>query len=184
MNTKEYLSEFEEESKKTLDHLREEFGKIRTGRANASLVENILVVQYGTSMPLNQLASITIPDPKTISIQPWNNSAIKDIEKSIQESDLGITPSNNGDRILLSLPPMTEETRIEYVKLAKQKSESAKISIRNHREEALHKAKKEKDEFSKDDEREVKQELQEYVNKANSSIEKLLKQKEEEIMTL
>lgn len=184
MSNTELCERFEREAKSALEHQEQELGKIRTGRAHASLVEELPVEQYGTTMPLNQIASIAIPEPRTITIQPWDKNALKHIEKAILESHIGLTPNNNGERILLTMPPMTEETRKEYAKLAKQKTEESKITIRNIREQIIRDYKKEHAEGSKEDEHGFKEELQKFIDVKNTEIESLLAEKEKEIMEI
>mgnify|MGYP006300742289 CR=1 FL=1 len=129
-------------------NLEKEFGKLRTGRASTGLVEGLHVDYYGTPTPLNQLASISVPDSRTITIQPWDKGAFGDVEKAIQKSDLGLNPVNDGKIIRISIPPLTEERRKELVKVAKKYTEDAKVAIRNVRRDLndqLKKMEKDKD---------------------------------------
>ncbi|WP_147821973.1 ribosome recycling factor [Salidesulfovibrio onnuriiensis] len=128
--------------------LEKDFSKLRTGRASSSLVDNLVVEYYGTPTPLSQLASVSIPDSRTITIQPWDKGAFGDVEKAIQKSDLGLNPVNDGKIIRIAIPPLTEERRKDLVKVAKKYSEDAKVSIRNVRRdmnESLKKMEKDKD---------------------------------------
>jgi len=131
----EILSEMSQKMEKTAESLNQEFKKMRTGRASASILEGIKVECYGTQMRLNQIASISIPESRLLTIQPWDQSIIGDIEKSILKSGLGLTPMNDGKLIRISIPPLTEERRKELAKLAKKMAEESKVSIRNHRRE-------------------------------------------------
>ena len=175
------LQHFQEASKKALDHLRGELSKLQTGRASSGLVEHITVEMYGDRQPLKNIASISIPDSKTISIQPWDKSALSSIEKAIQISDIGVNPVNNGTAIILNLPPMTEERRRDLVKLTKTISEETKIVLRQARQAGMDLIKK--DEAASDDlKRGQEKQLQDLVDKANKEIDGVLVEKEQEIM--
>lgn len=172
----------QQETTKILDHLASELAKIRTGRASSELVDELPVEVYGQQMPLNQVATVSVPEPRTIAIQPWDKSSVKPIEKAIQEADLGMNPNNTGDRILLNLPPLTEETRLQLSKQAKQKGEEARIALRNVREHAI---KKTKDgETSEDEQRQQKESIQKTIDSVNEKIDEMLKNKENDIMTI
>ena len=132
----EILSEMREKMEKTVDALDQGFKKMRTGRASVSILEGIKVECYGTQMRLNQMASISIPESRLLIIQPWDQSIIGNIEKSILKSELGLTPMNDGKLIRISIPPLTEERRKELAKMAKKMAEESKVSIRNHRRDA------------------------------------------------
>lgn len=127
---------------KAVEFLQDKLDHIRAGKANPSLLDDITVEAYGGTMPLNQVASVTVPDARTIAITPWDKKLIKDIEKGIIDSSLGIMPTNNGEMIRIAMPPLTEERRKELVKQCKAESEEAKISIRNARRDAIDAAKK------------------------------------------
>lgn len=180
------LSEMVTKCQDALDHLHQEYSKIQTGRANAALVENVMVESYGTKMPLKSMASVSIPEPKQIAIQPWDRGQLQSIEKAILEADLGLTPQNDGTFIRLNLPPMTEERRKELVKLVNQYAEEARISVRNSRHEAINSLKAlEKDkEISEDDLHIKEKEVQEKVDDFNQKIEEAAKRKEEDVMTV
>ncbi|MFC1732593.1 ribosome recycling factor [candidate division KSB1 bacterium] len=180
------LSELNTKCQDALDHLHEEYTKIQTGRANAALVENVMVDSYGTKAPLKGVASISIPEPKQIAIQPWNRDQLPNIEKALIEADLGLTPQNDGVVIRLNLPPLTEERRKELVKLVTQYAETARISIRNARHDAVNHLKSlEKDkEISEDDLRAKEKEVQENVDGFNQKVEEASKKKEEDVMTV
>ncbi|MFA5134659.1 MAG: ribosome recycling factor [Patescibacteria group bacterium] len=171
---------------KAIDHLKNELDTIRTGRANPSLVEKIPVEYYGTKTPMQQLATISIPDAKSILIQPWDKNALKEIEKAIQNSQLGLNPVNEGTFLRLPIPPLTEDRRKELSKVANQKTEESRITIRNIREDIWRtiKDQKTKGEISEDDMYLQQKELQKIVDKYNTSAKELGEEKEKEIMTL
>ncbi len=169
-----------------VQHLLVECGKLRTGRANASLVENLKVDYYGTPTELKQAANISIPEARQILIQPWDKSILDAIEQTIIKSDLGITPANDGVVIRISLPPMTEQNRKDLVKVLNQKTEEAKISIRSIRESIWKEILiKEKEENVSEDEKFVaKEKLQKVVDSYIHEIDEINKKKEEDIMTI
>ncbi|MEK7651644.1 MAG: ribosome recycling factor [Patescibacteria group bacterium] len=171
---------------KAIEHFKQELGGLRTGRANPALVDNVMVDSYGSKMPLAHVASISIPDAKTIAIQPWDKSNIGPIEKAIQVANIGLNPVNDGILIRLSIPSMTEERRKEMVKPLGQISEKAKIAIRNAREEILKEYKKQQDEenLTEDDLAGMKKDLQEVVDKYNEQVKEITSAKEKEIMTI
>lgn len=171
---------------KAIDHFKQELGGLRTGRANPALVENVMVESYGSKMPLTHIASVSIPDAKTIAIQPWDKGNIGPIEKAIQAANIGLNPVNDGMLIRLSIPSMTEERRKEMVKLLGQISEKAKIAIRNVREEIIKEFKKQQEEenLTEDDLAGMKKDLQEVVDKYNEQVKEITASKEKEIMTI
>jgi len=171
---------------KAIDHFKQELGGLRTGRANPALVENVMVESYGSKMPLTHIASVSIPDAKTIAIQPWDKGNIGPIEKAIQAANIGLNPVNDGMLIRLSIPSMTEERRKEMVKLLGQISEKAKIAIRNVREEIIKEFKKQQEEenLTEDDLSGMKKDLQEVVDKYNEQVKEITAAKEKEIMTI
>lgn len=180
----DYIVKLNEEMVKSLDSLKREFSKVRTGRASISLLDGIKVDYYGTQTPLNQLATLSIPEPRLITIQPWDAMVIKEIEKAIMKSDLGLTPVNDGKIIRVSIPPLTEQRRVELVKVVKKMAESGKVSIRNHRRdinEDLKQKKKDKevseDEFFKG-QKEVQDITDDYIKKCDD----LTQAKEKEIL--
>jgi len=169
-----------------IGHFKSEVGSIRTGRATPSLVEDLKVEVYGNMMRLQELASISAPEPKTITIQPWDKSAMGPIERAISKSDLGIQPAVQGDLIRITLPSLTEERRKEFVKVIHQKSEEAKIKIRQVREESWNEIQiSEKDgEIREDEKFRFKDELQKIVDEYNKKIEDISNKKEQEILTI
>jgi len=170
--------------KKTIQVLEHDLGKIRTGRASASLVEEIMIDYYGTSTPLNQLASISIPESRLITIQPWDPSVLGNIEKAILKSDLGLTPTNDGKIIRISIPPLTEERRKELAKRIHKIGEEAKVAIRQIRRDANEKLKKMKKDkkISEDEFHREQEEVQKNTNQFIQKVDEILKKKEEEII--
>lgn len=160
------------------------FASIRTGRANPALLDRIMVSYYGTSTPLNQMASVSVPEPRLLVITPWDKSSIKDIEKAILTSDLGLIPSNDGTVIRLSIPILTEERRKELVRVVRKDAEEHRVGIRNIRRDLNDSIKKlEKDsEISEDDSHRVQNDVQEQTDKFIKQIDDLLEAKEKEIM--
>ncbi len=175
------LSLFDAGVKKALTHLHAEFGKLQTGRANASLVEHIGVEAYGQRMELKAVASISVQDAKSIIIQPWDKSVLADIEKAIQLANIGINPVNDGVVIRLNIPSMTEERRKQITKIVSQLAEQAKISLRQERQKANDEIKLIADENEKE---RLQKELQHLVDAGNKKIDEDMKKKEQEIMTI
>ncbi|MDI9484247.1 MAG: ribosome recycling factor [Bacillota bacterium] len=160
------------------------FASVRTGRANPALLDRIVVSYYGTPTPLNQMASVSVPEPRLLVITPWDKGSIKDIEKAILASDLGLTPSNDGTVIRLSIPTLTEERRKELVRVVRKDAEDHRVAVRNIRRDlndAVKKLEKNGD-ISEDESRRVQEEIQEQTNKFIEQIDELLKAKEKEIM--
>jgi ribosome recycling factor len=167
-----------------LDALGREFAGVRTGRANAALLEGVRVDYYDTLTPLNQVASVSVPDARTLTIQPWDQSVLTKIERAIQKSDLGLTPVNDGKVIRLAIPPLNEERRKQLAKSVGKLAEEARVAIRNVRREAKEKIKallKEK-KISEDDERRSETELQKLTDRSTQKVDELLKKKEQEIL--
>jgi len=171
---------------KAIKSLKKDFSKLRTGRASSSLVEDIHVDYYNTPTPLNQLASISIPDSRSIAIQPWDRSCIGDVEKAIMKSDLALNPINDGKIIRINIPPLTEERRKELVKVAKKYTEDTKIAVRNIRREAndqLKKMKNNKD-ISEDEMHKGQEKIQKFTDEYVEQADEILGEKEKEIMEL
>ncbi|HUU80529.1 MAG TPA: ribosome recycling factor [Acidobacteriota bacterium] len=180
----EILSELREKMTGTVDALKRDFKRIRTGRASAALLDNIKVDCYDTQMPIEQVASISVPESRLITIQPWDQSIIGGIEKSILKSELGLTPMSDGKIVRISIPPLTEERRKELAKLAKKMGEEGKVSIRNHRREAnemFRELKKEK-EISEDELHKYSDRVQEITDEYIRKIDEITAQKEKEII--
>lgn len=182
----EIINKRKEEFDKAIEHFKNEAGKLRTGRANPSLVEGLLVDYYGTKTPLKQIASISTPEPRTITIQPWDRGALSAVEAAIRESDLNLNPNNDGIVVRINIPMLTEERRRELVKVLNQKGEEARISIRSIREEAWKEIQdlEKKGGISEDDKFKGKDLLQEIVDEYNKKIEEIRGKKEGEIMTV
>ncbi len=184
MEIKKVYTDTQDRMQKSVDAIKREFASIRTGKASTSLVEGIKVDYYGSMTPLSQVASVSIPDPKLLVIQPWEKKLIPEIAKAIQKSDLGLNPLTDANVVRLPIPPLTEERRKDLVKLVKKISEEGKIAVRNIRREAndqFKNAEKEK-EISEDDSRKAQERVQEITDEFIESIEELVKKKEEEIM--
>jgi ribosome recycling factor len=162
------------------------FKRLQVGRASANLVDGVLVDMYGTQQPLKAVANVSIPDPKTISIQPWDKNALGPVEKAIVAANLGLNPMNNGNSILINMPPMTEERRVEVAKRVRELSEEAKISVRNARQDALNAMKRAKDnkEIAEDEYFGAEKKLQEAVDEANKKIDEDARAKEQDIMKI
>ena len=169
---------------KTVENTRHEFTTIRTGRASAGLLDRIQVATYGTKMPINQLATIGVPEPRLLTVTPFDKSTIKDIEKAILESDLGLTPANDGSLIRLPIPQLTEERRKELVKQVRHLAEEGRVSARNVRRDALHHLKdaEKNGETGADDVHRAEDRLQKVTDEHVSKIDEALKAKEAEIM--
>ena len=182
----EIIKDTEVRMAKSLDQLQNELGKIRTGRANPSLLDGIKVSCYGTLTPLTQVASVNAEDAKTITISPWDKNLISDIEKAIITSDLGLNPSSQGDLIRIPLPPLSEERRRDFVKLAKSTGESAKVSVRNIRRDAITNLKdllKSKD-ITEDDDHRLQSDIQEVTDSFIAKIDKQVAAKEADLLKI
>ncbi len=180
------LKKTDDDFARVMDHLKGEYSRLQIGRASAALVEHLLVDAYGAKQPLKTMASITIPDPKTVQIQPWDRSLLSEIEKSIRNSDLNLAPTNDGVVVRLNLPPLTEERRKDLAKVVGKLAEEARISIRRSRQEMHDDMKtKEKDSSITEDQLHVyEKKLQDRVDKVNLEIETMAKNKEKDIMTI
>ena len=166
-------------------YLAEQLSRIRAGRANIAILDGVRVSSYGSMVPLNQVANVSAPDPRTIAIAPWDKKTIRDIEKAIMDSDVGITPENNGEVIRLNIPQPTEERRRELAKQCNKIGEKIKIEVRNVRSDIKDKLKKAiKDGLSEDNEKDAENELQKIHDKYIKRVEDLLAEKEKEIMTV
>ncbi len=175
----------EEQMQESIEHLKREFVKIRAGKATPTMLNGVMVDYYGSMTPLAQVSNINTPDGRTISVQPWERAMIDPIERAIINSNLGFAPMNNGESIIINIPPLTEERRRELAKTAKAEAERAKVTIRNHRKEANNEIKKlEKDGLSEDVAKDVENTIQELTNKYSKLVEDLEKKKEQEIMTV
>jgi ribosome recycling factor len=169
---------------KVIDVLKKELSTLRTGRANPQILDNIMVDYYGASTPITQLGNITSPEPRLLVIVPWDPKIIKDMEKAIQKSDLGINPSNDGKVIRLVIPELTEERRKELVKIARKMGEEAKVAVRNIRREAIDHLKKQKKDgdISEDEEKRQQDDIQKLTDNKINEIDSIIEQKEKDIM--
>ena len=183
---KEIQNKLQQQMEKTIEALKHEFATIRAGRANAQMLDKIRVDYYGTPTPINQVGSISVPEPRTLMINPWDKSAMKDIETAIRNSDLGLNPTNDGEVIRLNVPALTEGRRKELCKQAKKASEDFKVRIRNERRDANDKLKKlEKEgEITEDDLKKAQDNVQKMTDKYIKEIDTLLDIKEKDIMAV
>ena len=180
----EYYNQFEVDANKAIDHLIYEFSKLQSGRAQSALFEDIKVEAYGSMQPMKNVAQITIPDAKTVSIKPFDKSLLRVVETSIINANLNLNPNALSDSIIINIPPLTEERRRDLVKVIKSATEDCKVSIRQVRQKVLNKVKElqSQDEISKDDFTSFEKKLQELVDKFNSSVEDKYKEKEADIL--
>lgn len=182
---KDYLNPAEEKMEMAVIYLDETLARIRAGKANPKLLDAIRVNYYGSSAPISNVANITVPDARTITITPWEKSMFKEIEKAILNSDLGITPENNGEIIRISIPPLTEDRRKQLVKQSKAEAETAKVSVRNARRDAIDGLKKAiKQGMSEDVEKDAEAQVQKLHDKYLKRIDDLFAAKEKEILTV
>ena len=185
IDVKETLKKSEERMEMAALFLEEELNRIRAGRANVAILDGVRVDSYGSKVPLNQVANVMVPDPRTITIKPWDRKEIRSIEKAIMDSDVGITPENNGEVIRLNIPIPTEERRRDLTKQCNKIAEKAKVEVRNVRADIKDKLKKSiKDGLSEDNEKDAEQELQKIHDKYIKKIDELIAAKNKEIMTV
>ncbi len=175
-----YVENTELKMEEVVENLEKRLTQVRAGRANPSMLQGIMVEYYGTPTDIQSVANITVPEARQLFIKPFDKSTLKDIEKAIQEANLGINPTNNGEMIILTLPELTEDRRREYVKQAKSIGEDAKIALRNARQDANTQIKKE--ELPEDEEKGLLEDVQELINKYNKIVEDKIKEKEAELM--
>ncbi len=181
---KEFYAELRRKNETALAALRKELGGVRTGRASISLLDGITVEYYGTPTPLNQVANLLVPEPRLIIVQPWDASLLKEIEKAIMRSDLGLTPVNDGRIIRVPIPPLTEERRRQLVKLVRKMAEDCKVAIRNVRREAIEQIKRrEKEgELTEDELHKAQEEVQKITDEYIGKVDEVLAVKEREIL--
>ena len=185
IDVKETPNSAEEKMEMAVMYLEEQLARVRAGRANAAILDGVKVESYGSMVPLNQVANITVPDPRSIAIRPWDKKQIRAIEKAIMDSDVGITPENNGEIIRLGIPQPTEERRRELAKQCNKMGEGTKVQIRNVRADVKDKLKKAtKDGLSEDLEKDAEADLQKVHDKMIKKVDALLEAKEKEIMTV
>jgi ribosome recycling factor len=177
--------EFKTSNEKSLNHLESELIKIRAGKATPSMLQGVMVEYYGSMTPIQQVANVNTMDARTIVVQPWEKNMLNDIAKGIMNANLGLNPQNNGEQLLIAVPPLTEERRRDLVKRAKAESENAKVGIRNHRKDALDMIKDlKKDGLSEDMEKVAEEEIQKITNSFIKKVDDLLEIKEKDIMTV
>lgn len=182
----ENYAEFTAKMQKTTEVLSAQFDSVRAGRANAAVLDQIKVDYYGTPTPINQIATIATPDPRSLAIQPWDAGSLKAIEKAIMESDLGINPQNDGKVIRLLFPQLTEERRKDLIKQVKKYAEESKVAIRNIRRDAMEKFKdkKKKSEITEDDFKIVEKDMQKFTDDYIKSIDDIAAKKEKELLAI
>ncbi|NLD67902.1 MAG: ribosome recycling factor [Limnobacter sp.] len=186
MSVAEVRQAAEQKMQKSLEAMKTSFQKIRTGRAHAGLLDHIHVDYYGSSVPLSQVANVTVQDARTLAVQPWEKKMVQVVDKAIRESDLGLNPATSGDLIRVPMPPLSEERRREMTKIARADAEHAKVAVRNLRREANEQFKKllKEKAISEDEERRSQDEMQKLTDRFVAEIDKLLAAKEQEIMTV
>jgi ribosome recycling factor len=177
-------SPIKEKMEKTIETLKRELQSVRAGRATPALLDRVTVDYYGTPTPVNQLASLTVPEPRMLVIQPWDKGVMQEIEKAIQKSDLGLNPMNDGSVIRIVIPPMTEERRMELVKLVRKMGEDAKVAIRNVRRDANDEIRKKEKagELSTDESHRQQEQVQKLTDQYIQEVESLVREKEKDIM--
>ena len=179
----DYIEEAELSMVSTVENLDERLLTIHAGRASASMLNGIMVEYYGAKSPINALANITVSEARSLFIKPFDKSALKDIEHAINEANIGITPSNNGETIILTVPQLTEDTRKNYAKQAREMGEQAKVALRNARQDANNSIKKD-DTLTEDQQKSLQEDVQELINKYNKIVEEKVKKKENELMSV
>ena len=185
MDTKTILNDATVRMQKAVEFLEESLANIRAGKASVNVLNGVFVDYYGSQTPVSGVASVTVPDAKTILIQPWDKNMIRPIEKAIIDSNIGLTPSNNGESIRLSMPPLTEERRKELVKQSKAEAENARVSLRNARRDAVEAFKKAvKEGMPEDEGKDGENQAQKLLEKFNMAIDSAFEKKEKEIMTV
>ena len=180
----EVMKDADHRMEQAVEHTQQEFNSVRTGRASAALLDRIQIDYYGTRTPLKQLATINVPEPRLLTVQPFDPGSIKAVEKAIQESDLGLTPSNDGKLIRLAIPQLTEERRKEFAKIAHRLAEEGRVAVRNVRRDAIHRLKElvDKGDVGADEEHRGEERVQKLTDDHVHKIDDLLKRKEAEIM--
>lgn len=171
---------------KSVESLKHELGKVRTGRANASLLDHVMASYYGTDVPLNQVASVAVGDAQTLVVTPWEKKMVPDVEKAILNADLGLNPVTAGDVIRVPLPPLTEERRREMTRIVRHEAENTRVAVRNIRRDANHhlKALLKDKEISEDDDRRAEEDMQKITDKLIADVDELLKDKEADLMEI
>ena len=176
-------SNIKERMEKSIGAFKEKLSEIRAGRANPAILNKVKIDYYGTPTPINQVANITVPEARQLFIKPFDRSIIKDIERAINEANIGITPTNNGEMVILTVPQLTEETRRTYVKQVDEMGEQAKIALRNARQDANNDIKKD-EELTEDDKKRYQEDVQELINKYNKIVDEKIDTKTKELMSV
>tara|TARA_B110000014_G_scaffold204642_1_gene154937 strand:- start:328 stop:879 length:552 start_codon:yes stop_codon:yes gene_type:complete len=176
------IKQIEEKMLTSINYLVDDFATIRTGRANPALVDKLNIEYYGTKTPLQQLATISVPDPKLLVIQPFDKTALEEIEKSILQADIGLNPANDGEVIRIPIPPLSEERRKELGKVASKFSEDAKVSVRSHRRNGIDEISKLKDDHSADEIKRLESKVQELTDNFVNKVDELLLVKQNELL--
>jgi len=186
MNINDIKKTATEKMGKSVETLKGDLGKIRTGRAHAGIIDHIRVDYYGTEMPIKQVANVTLADARTISVQPFEKKMVQPIEKAIRDSDLGVNPATSGDVIRIPMPPLTEERRKELTKIVKHEGENAKVAVRNIRRDAISHLKDllKESEVSEDQEKRAQDEIQKMTDKSIADIDRLVAEKEKDVMSV
>lgn len=186
MSLEQVYAKTNEKMEKCLKSMERDYAAIRAGRANPSILDRVLVDYYGAPTPVGQMAQISVPEPRTLAIQPWDASTLKDIEKAINKSDIGINPMNDGKVIRLNFPPLTEERRKEIVKSISKRNEETKVAMRNVRREAIDEIKKLKkeNEITEDDVKTAEKRIQDITDKAVKQSDEITEKKEKEILSI
>ncbi|MCX7897911.1 MAG: ribosome recycling factor [Rhodocyclaceae bacterium] len=176
----------EQKMGKSLEALKADLAKVRTGRAHTGLLDHVMVDYYGVPTPINQVANVTLLDARTIGVQPWDKGMLTKIEKAIRESDLGLNPANQGDLLRIPMPPLTEERRRDLIKVVRHEGETAKVAIRNVRRDAIQHLKDalKKHEISEDEERRAQDEIQKLTDRFVAEVDKLLAEKEKDLLAV
>lgn len=178
-----YLDDTEMDMMKAVENLEERLITVRAGRANASMLNGIMFDYYGSLSPINALANITVPEARQLLIKPFDKSVLKEIERAINEANIGITPTNNGEMVILTVPQLTEDTRRTYVKQVNEMGEQAKIALRNARQDANNAIKKDES-LTEDEQKRLTDDIQELINKYNKIVDEKIKEKETELMSV
>jgi ribosome recycling factor len=176
----------EQKMKKTVEALRADLAKVRTGRAHTGLLDHVLVDYYGTPTPVPRVANVTLLDARTIGVTPWEKKMIAAIEKAIRDSDLGLNPATSGDTVRVPMPPLTEERRKELIRVVRHEAENARVAVRNVRRDAIHQLKEllKQKKVAEDEERRAQEEVQKLTDRYIGEIDKLLQQKEADLMAV
>jgi ribosome recycling factor len=186
MNTQEIQKSTEQKMQKSVESLKHDYAKVRTGRAHTGLLDHIQVDYYGAMVPLAQVAQVGLGDARTITVQPWEKKMVPVVEKAIRDSDLGLNPATSGDIVRVPMPPLTEQRRKELVKVVRHEGENAKVAVRNLRRDANHHVKEllKSKKISEDDDRRAEEAIQKLTDRFVAEIDKLIADKEKEVMTV